>query len=76
MPVCIWHSNLFTYRVLPTNYLANLFNAFNNEAIRKVGAALERLLHSAAIAGLRSRVMAVEDPIAVKSYMESASKLV
>ena len=56
------------------NGTRNLCNTLNNDAINKRDAALERQFHSAAIAGLHSNVVVVEDPIAVKSYMKSASK--
>ena len=46
----------------------------NKDAIINHDAALERQFHSATIAVLRNRVVVVEDPIAVKSCMESASK--
>ena len=52
----------------------NLCNTLNKDGIRKRDAALERPFHSAAVAVLRSRVVVDADPIAVKSYMESASK--
>ena len=52
----------------------NLCNALNKDAVKKREAALDREFHAAAIAIFRSRLVVVEDALAVKSYMESASK--
>ena len=52
----------------------NLCLALNKDAVKKREQAMERSFHVAAMAVLRTRVIVVEDAVAVKAYMESASK--